>query len=145
MNFTSTHDFWLRKGVLYIVVNLMFALGMRETVIMCNIHMLNHYFLVFYNGFTMVIQWVIIRTHNISSVVDLVYMSLLHVNVMITAQLARVTRHWPNVGLMLEHCLRRWTNIIQTSGQRLVFAWVVPGMICVQLILFDFFMMITYK
>ena len=99
----------------------------------------------FYNAFTMVIQWVIISTHNISSVVDLFYMSLLHVNVMITAQLARVTRHWPNVGLMLEHCLRRWTNIIQTSGQRLVFAWVVPGMIYVQLILFDLFMMITYK
>ena len=32
------------------------------------------------------------------------------------------TRHWPNAGLMLDHCLRRWPNINSTLDQHLVFA-----------------------
>ena len=36
------------------------------------------------------------------------------------------TTRWPNAGLMLAHCLRRWANISPALGQRIVFAAIWP-------------------
>ena len=38
------------------------------------------------------------------------------------AEITANRRLWPNVGIMLAHRLRRWSNIMPTVGQRLVFA-----------------------
>ena len=49
------------------------------------------------------------------------------------------TRRCPNVGLMLAHRLRRWTNISPTLGQRLVFAGILDlvWINCIKIILLN--------